>query len=152
MARAILIAVAIVSGFAGCGAKPEPTGPPPSAENGGSLRPVQSAERPEITAGQISKDVVGRVVEVPELSGSGPSDKWTFEADEYRRVEVLEKRATASGVDLLVFMLTRSNPGPGDAGIQVSGHLRLHYEWQGKQWVLRGIENVSFRYSVGVAT
>ena len=152
MVRAILIAVAIHFGFAGCGEKPDSPGRPPSAENAGSLRPVQSAERPEITAGQISKHVVGRVVEVPELSGSGPSDKWTFEADEFRHIEVLEKRVTASGVELLVFMLTRSNPKPGEADVQVSGRLRLRYEWQGKQWVLRGIENVSFRYSVGVAT
>jgi hypothetical protein len=30
--------------------------------------------------------------------------------------------------------------------------LRLRYEWQGARWVLRSIENVSFRYSVGIAT
>jgi hypothetical protein len=113
---------------------------------------VQNAERPEITPGKISKDVVGRVVEVPELSGSGPSDKWTFEAGEYRRIEVLEKHATATGLDLLVFMLTRSDPKPGESDVQVSGRLRLHYEWKEKQWILRSLENVSFRYSLGVAT
>ena len=47
-------------------------------------------------------------------------------------------------------MLTRSRPGEGD--VQVSGQLKLRYEWKGKQWVLRSIENVSFRYSVGVST
>jgi hypothetical protein len=116
------------------------------------MRPVQNGEKPEITAGRISTDVVGRVVDVPELSGNGPSDKWTFEASEYRHIDILEKRATTSGMELLVFMLSRSNPKAGDADVQVSGRLRLRYEWQGARWVLRSIENVSFRYSVGIAT
>ena len=152
MIRVFLIAIAIVCGFAGCGPKPESSDPSASAGSGGSLRPVQSTERPEITAGRISKDVVGQVVDVPEQSGAGPDDKWTFEADEYRRVEILERHPTATGLDLLVFMLTRSNPKPGEITVQASGNLRLHYEWKGKQWILRSIENVSFSYSLGVAT
>jgi len=152
MIRVFLIAVAIVCGFAACGPKPESSGLPPSAASGGSLRPAQSSERPEITAGRISKDIVGQIVEVPEQSGAGPSDKWTFEADEDRRTEILERHPTATGLDLVVFMLTRSNPKPGEIIVQVSGNLRLHYEWKGNQWVLRSIENVSFRYSLGVAT
>jgi len=150
--RAVLIAVVIVSGFAGCGEKPESPGLPPSAGNGGPLRSAQSPERPEITAGRISKDVVGRVVNVPELSGAGPSDKWTFEAAEYRRIDIVERRPTADGLDLLVFMLTRSNSTPGESDVQVSGQLRLRYEWKGGKWLLRSIENVSFRYTLGVAT
>ena len=153
MIRTSLTAVfvcAIVSCLAGCGAKPDSSGPPSAAGDDGALRSVQNSEKPEITTGKISKDVVGRVVDVPELTGSGPSDKWTFEADEYRRIDVLDKRSTPGGVDLLVFMLTRSRPGEGD--VQVSGQLKLHYEWKGKQWVLRSIDNVSFRYTLGVAT
>jgi hypothetical protein len=152
MSRAFLIAVAIVCGFAGCGPKPESSGLPPSAGSGGSVRPVQSSERPEITAARISTDVVGQVVDVPEQSGAGPSDKWTFEAGEYRRIDILERHPTATGLDLLVFMLTRSNPEQDEITVQVSGNLRLHYEWEGKRWMLRSIENVSFRYSLGVAT
>jgi len=150
MIRFALIALAIVFGVAACGAKPEPPTTSSSTGEAGPLRPVQSSERPEITVGKISKDVVGRVVEVPEASGTGPNDKWTFEADEYRRIDILERNPTATGLDLLVFMLTTSRPGEGD--IQVSGQLRLHYEWKGKQWVLRSIDNVSFRYSLGVST
>ena len=150
MIRAILIPVAIVAGLAGCGAKPDSSGVSPSAGDAGSLRSVQSSEKPEITADRISKDVVGRALVIPEVSGAGPNDKWTFEADEYRRIDILDRRPTAAGLDLLVFMLTRSRPGEGD--VQVSGQLKLRYEWKGKQWVLRSIENVSFRYSVGVST
>ena len=111
---------------------------------------MQDAQKPEITVAKISKDVVGKVVTVPDASGTLPDDKWTFEADEYRRIDILEKHTTATGLDLLVFMLSRSRPGEGD--IQVSGQLKLHYEWKGRQWVLRSVENVSFRYSLGVST
>jgi hypothetical protein len=152
MVRVFLITVAIISGLVACGAKPEPPHAPPFAEKGGSLQPVQNSGRPEITVGKISKDVVGRAVDVQERSGSGPSDKWTFEADEYRRIDILERHPTESGLDLLVFMLSRANPMPGESDVQVSGQLRLHYEWKGRQWVLSSIRNVSFRYSVGVAT
>jgi hypothetical protein len=150
MIRAVLIAAATVAGFVGCGAKPDAPGASSAPKDSGSLRSVQNSEKPEITADRISKDVVGRALVVPEVSGAGPNDKWTFEADEYRRIDILDRRPTAAGLDLLVFMLTRSRPGEGD--VQVSGQLRLRYEWKGKQWVLRSIENVSFRYSVGVST
>src|SRR5262245_35724879 len=103
MIRALLTAFVIALGFAGCGPKPEPPAPAPAAEQGDPMRPVQNGEKPEITAGKISKDVVGKVVDVPELSGTGPSDKWTFEASEYRHIDILEKRATTSGMELLVF-------------------------------------------------
>jgi len=92
---------------------------------------------------------VGWVVEVSEATGSGPSTKWTFEAGEYRRVDIHERHPTETGVDLLVFMLTSNNPGPEEDAVQVSGQLRLRYDWKDKQWILRHIENVTFRYSFG---
>jgi hypothetical protein len=152
MFRVFLVAIAIVSGCAGCGAGPDSSVPSSSAADGAALRPAQDSERPEITPAKISKDVVGRAVEVSALSGAGPRDKWTFEAGEFRRIDILERHPTKSGLDLLVFMLSRSIPKPGETQVQVSGQLRLRYEWKGTQWVLRSIENVNFRYSVGVAT
>src|SRR6185503_16305938 len=100
----------------------------------------------------LSKDVVGKVVEVGEVNGFQPSTEWPFEAAEYRRIDILERQASQTGVELLIFMLTRNNPKPGEDDVQVAGQLRLHYEQQGSQWTLRRIENVTFRYSVGVAT
>jgi len=138
----------------GCGPAPERSqgaapGQPASAE--GTLR-VQDKGRPEITSQGISKDVVGKVIRVDEMHGAHPGTEWTFEADEYRRIDILERRATATGADLLVFMLTRSNSKPGEDDVQVSGQLRMSYEWKGDKWVLQKIENVSFRFSIGVAT
>jgi hypothetical protein len=113
---------------------------------------VQDSRRPEVPTEAISRDVVGWAVEISEATGSGPNDKWTFEADEYRRIDILETRASESALEILVFMLTRDNPKPGDSGLQVSGRLRLRYEWRDGRWVLRHIENVTFRYTIGVAT
>ena len=137
-------------GLAGCGEKPEASGSSTAPGDSGSLRSVQDAQKPEITVAKISKDVVGKVVTVPDASGTLPDDKWTFEADEFRRIDILQRNPSSDGIDLTVFILTRSRPGEGD--IQVSGQLKLHYEWKGKQWVLQKIENVSFRYSLGVST
>ncbi|MCC7485939.1 MAG: hypothetical protein IT529_13275 [Burkholderiales bacterium] len=147
-----MMAVTLAAALAGCGAGPQPAGPAAAGGSGGSAIPVQESAKPAITAAQVSKDVVGRIVAVPELSGAGPGDRWTFEAGEYRRVDIVEQRPTAAGRELLVFMLTRSVPKPREPVVQVSGQLRLHYEWKGGRWVLRRIDNVSFRYSVGVAT
>jgi hypothetical protein len=156
MLRTILIIAAILFASVGCGPKQEPSksvapARPAFAEEGGALR-VQDKGRPEITIQGISKDVVGWVVEVGEINGAQPSTEWTFEANEYRHIDILERHTTASGVDLLVFMLTRTNPKAQEEDVQVAGQLRLHYEWKGNKWVLRKIDNVSFRYSLGVAT
>jgi|SRR5262245_53058018 len=156
MLRTALIIVAILFASAACSPKQEPSrsvapARPAFGEEGGALR-VQDKGRPEITVQGISKDVVGWVVEVGEINGSQPSTEWTFEANEYRRIDILERHATASGIDLLIFMLTRANPKPGEDDVQVSGQLRLRYEWKANKWTLRRIENVNFRYSLGVTT
>jgi hypothetical protein len=93
---------------------------------------------------------VGWVVPLSELTGSGPATQWTFEADEYRRLDILERHVTENGIDILVFMLTRNNPGPDDDDVEASGQLRVYYEWKDRRWVIRSIRNLTFRYSVGV--
>lgn len=157
MIRTALIIIAMVSLLSACDtggrtAEGPASGRQPTSRNDKSLQAVQDAGRPEITTDGISRDVVGWVVEIEELTGSGPADKWTFEANEYRRVDIVERHATAAGLDLLVFVLSRSNPKPDEETVQVTGQLGLHYEWRDGKWVLRGIDNVSFRYSLGVAT
>lgn len=154
MIRIALSLATIVLVLMGCGQAQEPStgsaaAQPPLAGKGGSLRFAQDSGKPEISAARISKDVVGWVVEVSQASGSGPSTKWTFEAAEYRRIDILERHETEAGIDLLVFMLTSNNPKPDEDPVQVSGQLRLHYDWKGRQWVLRKIDNVTFRYSIG---
>jgi hypothetical protein len=154
MVRIAFTTAAIVLALAGCGPNREPSSgaapsPPTGAGNGSPLHRAQNSDRPEITIERISKDVVGSVVQVSELTESGSTTEWTFEAGEYRRIDILERRNTETGIDLRIFMLTRNNPKPNEDDVQVSGQLRLHYEWKDKQWVLRNIENLTFRYSLG---
>ena len=95
------------------------------------------------------KDIVGRVVSVSEVTGTWPPTEWTFDAAEFRQVEILDRRETNTGSTVIIFMTTRSNPQPDEDDIQVSGRLQLHYEWKGGLWTLTHIDNLSFRYSVG---
>ena len=156
MLRSAVILIAAVFVLAGCDPAPErstgSTSAGPGMARKTAPRRVQDLRRPEVTTEAISRDVVGRAVEISEATGSGPEDKWTFEADEYRRIDILETHASESALEILVFMLTRDNPKPGDHALQVSGRLRLRYEWRDGRWVLRHIENLTFRYTIGVAT
>jgi hypothetical protein len=156
MLRSAAILFAAVSVLAGCDPGPQRSTGGASAGPGmarkAAPRRVQDLRMPEITTEAISRDVVGWAVEVSEATGSGPNDKWTFEADEYRRIDILETRAGESALEILVFMLTRDNPRPGDRGLQVFGRVRLRYEWRDERWVLRHIENLTFQYTIGIAT
>ena len=41
--------------------------------------------------------------------------------------------------------------GPADDSVQVSDKLQLRYEREGGVWRLKAIENLTFRYTVGLA-
>ena len=145
MTRWILSAVAVFMAVTGC--NPVSDTPP-----GGELRFVQSPGKPEITPEKIVRDVVGRKIRVSEVTGIGPPTEWTFEADEFKRAEILEQRKTEKGMTIVVFMTTHNNPHPDEDNVQVSGKLQLHYEWRIVRWVLTSIDNLTFRYSLGLST
>jgi hypothetical protein len=144
------VAIALFCAVAACSPAPQsstggPSGPAPQTAN-------QDAPRPEITAEKIVRDVIGRVVKITEVNGNSPPTDWTFEADEFKQVEILEREATPAAAAITVFMTTRNNPGPDDEAVQVSGKLRLHYQRKDGEWVLRTIENLTFRYTIGIST
>jgi hypothetical protein len=157
MDRTVLSATAILFALTGCVPAPESasdvtrnTAVP--AGNPGLPRFVQESGKPEVTTEKIVSDIVGRVVQVSEVTGTGPATEWTFEADEFRQVDILERHMTENGLTLVIFMTTRNNPGPGEDHVQVSGRLQLQYERRAGQWILTTIENLAFRYSVGQST
>lgn len=105
-----------------------------------------------ISTEKITHDVVGRMVKVEELTGAGPATEWRFEADEFRRVDVIERTVAEDGITLVVFMTSTSNrQADEDDVIRVSGKLLLHYERTRGQWILKEIENLTFRYALGVS-
>lgn len=149
MVRIVLSVTAILFALTGCSPAPESTSnvtPSP-----GELRLVQEAVKPDIAAEKIGSDIVGRAVHVAELTGAGPETEWTFEAGEFRQVDILEKHVTEKGLTLVIFMMTRNNPRPDEDAVQVSGKLQLQYEWRAGKWILTTIENLTFRYSVGLS-
>ena len=156
MHRTVLSVTAILFALTGCVPAPEPASndtrnPAVQAGNGDLLHFVQDSGKPELTAEKIVSDIVGRVVQVPALTGPGPETEWTFEADEFRQVGILERHMAENGLTLVIFMTTRNNPRPDEDNVQVSGKLQLQYEWRAGRWVLTTMENLTFRYSIGLS-
>jgi hypothetical protein len=148
--RNALSVTAMIFAVTACGPAPEKSSD--STQNADRLQPVQLPEKGDVSPEKIAGDIVGRVVRVSDVSGAGDPTEWTFEKKEFRHVEVLERKVTGNTQTLVIFLTTRSNPEADEEQVQVSGKLQLHYERKSGQWVLTGIENLSFRYSVGVAT
>ena len=105
----------------------------------------------EIAVEKISRDLVGRVVPITELAGDGTPTDWTFEAEEFKQVEIVDTQINGNTATIVIFMTTRNNAGPEDDAVQVSGKLQLRYEREGGRWNLKTIENLTFRYTVGLA-
>jgi hypothetical protein len=157
MDRIVLSVTAILFALTGCVPAPESPsnatpGPAVPAGNHDLLHYVQDAGRPEVTAEKIMSDIVGREVQVFELTGAGPATEWTFEADEFRQADILERQMAGNELTVVIFMTTRNNPRPDEDDVQVSGKLRLQYEWRAGQWILTTLENLTFRYSLGQST
>jgi hypothetical protein len=131
--------------------------PAPDSSSGRSSGPAiqianQDVARSAITAEKIVRDVVRRVVMITQVAGDSTPTEWTFDADEFRQVEILDSEITQTSAVITVFMTTRNNPGPDEDAVQVSGKLKLRYQRKGAEWVLSTIENLSFRYTVGIST
>lgn len=150
MSRVNFVAIALSCSVVACSPAPE------SASSGASDRVIQTANqdvaRPVVTADKIMRDVVGRVIKITHVSGNNPPVDWTFEADEFKQVEILEREDKLETAAVTVFMTTRNNPGPDEDAVQVSGKLRLHYQRKGSEWVLMMIDNLTFHYTIGIST
>jgi hypothetical protein len=150
MFRLHLTAFALICTLAACSPAPE------SAKGGASAPAMQTANqdaaRGDVTAEKILRDIVGRVVKITEVGGDSQPTEWTFDAGEFRQMEILDRKTTPTSAAITVFMTTRNNPRPDEDAVQVSGRLILHYQRKGGEWVLTTIENLSFRYTIGVAT
>ena len=149
MLRPVLTLVVLLFALTGCGQAPDPA-------STATIRPdpqqlVQNSRRPEITTEKIAGDLAGKKVSVSELTGDGPGNEWTFNAGNFRQVNILEKNVTNTGLTLVIFMTTRNDPKAGEPQIHVAGKLELQYEWKAGQWALATVKNLTFRYTVGGA-
>ena len=156
MDRTVLSITVILFALMGCVPAPESSSnvtrnPAVPVGNRDLLHFVQESDKPEVATKKIVSDVVGRVIQVSDLTGAGPATEWTFDADEFRQVDILERHMTEKGLTLVIFMTTRNNPGPDEDPVQVSGKLQLQYERTAGQWILTTIENLTFRYTIGLS-
>lgn len=138
----------IVLAASGCGPAKESQ---PAAGSAPALKSVQQSQNGEITPDRISSDIVGRKVRISDTDGMN-ANEWTFDAGEFRRVAIIERKTTPRGESLIVFVTTQNNPEPNEDQVRVAGKLQLNYVKKGGQWVLSNIENLNFQYSIGVAT
>ena len=145
---------ATVVALTGCGPKPATRAEVVRHVDG--LQSVQQAQsqydNSAVNAEKISLDIVGKVVRVSQSTGMGGGNEWTFDADEFRRIVILETKDTPKGQTLVIYLTTQNNPAANEEQVQVSGKLQLDYDRQAGVWVLTGIENLSFRYTLGVST
>lgn len=146
--RSAVCVVAVVLTAAGCGPAKESR---PAARTDSALKSVQQSQQSEITPDRIASDIVGRKVRITDTEGQNQNE-WTFEASEFRRVAILERKTTGKGEMVVVFITTQNNPEPNEDQVRVAGKLQLVYVKKGGQWVLSNIENLNFQYSIGVAT
>jgi hypothetical protein len=145
---------ATVVALTGCG--PDTTTRAEVSRPVDGLRSVQQSQsqsdNSQVNAETISRDIVGKVVRITQSSGMGGGNEWTFDADEFRRIVILETKDTPTGQTLVIFLTTQNNPTTNEEQVQVSGKLQLDYDRQSGNWVLTRIENLSFRYTIGVST
>lgn len=146
MLRILFTVVALLFASAAC------TEAPDAASGSGTMPAANQDGAQLIAVEKIARDLVGRVVQITEVTGDGTPTDWTFEADEFKQVEIVEQQASDNVATIVIYMTTRNNAGPNDDAVQVSGKLQLRYERQGGNWQLKAIENLSFRYTVGLAT
>ncbi len=140
---AALLAALLVFGLASCSKTPEAST---------SLIPVATKDQAAITAEKIKQDLIRRKVLIYGTNQDLPDDVWTFDSDEPKQVQILDQQVTRDGLTVVILMTTVDNPSRyQEEPIGVSGKLRLDYVKQGSRFVLRNIENLSFRYSVGVS-
>ncbi len=139
--------VALVAAIAGC----SPERDTQTARSQPALKSVQQSQNSEITPDKIATDIVGRKIRISDTGGANQNE-WTFEASEFRRVAIIERKTTGKGETLVVFVTTQNNPESNEEQVRVAGKLQLTYVRKGGQWVLSEIENLNFQYSIGVAT
>ena len=153
MVRTIVSLVALVAFSSACSLEsPDPAQSAQTSSerrSGDSVR-VQLAQASEITVAKILKDIIGQQVQVTDSAGEAQPMEWTFEENEPKHAEILERQAKGNSIALIIQLNTGGAPGSDDANVQLTGRLRLHYERSGQGWVLKRIDNVTFRYSRGM--
>ena len=150
MIRTLILATALLLTCAACSQSSDSTIDKSPSSASSSANQVTGPV--EILAERIKGDVVGRVVTVTKDTDDEAPVEWTFDPDEVKQVEILDRELGPATVAVTVFITTHNYPNSDESAIQVTGKLRLLYQRQGAEWTLDSIENLTFHYKVGVST
>jgi hypothetical protein len=139
----VLFVALVFLALSGCSKAPEASTP---------LIPVMQHDQAVLTVEKIKQDLVRRRVHISGVTEDLPDDVWMFDFDEPKQVEILQQQATDRGLTVVILMRTGDNPNRNEEEpIEVSGKLRLDYLKQGSRLMLKDVENLTFRYSIGIA-
>lgn len=110
--------------------------------------PAASDDRPEITEETIKEHLVGEFLRrIPAADGSKQTSSWSFQRNEPKTVQIVEKKVESESAVVVIDIKTGSHPDNEDK-IELWGQLRLHYQlesgWVLRQWEIRHIDNLSF--------
>src|SRR5215211_3631052 len=97
---------------------------------------------PPITAQEMERDIVGKTVSVLRFKTERP-DTWTFRKDDETKIAVVGSTCRSGEALITIDIKTRASAGIAMA--RATGRLRLSYERVGGEWVLRKVENESFK-------
>ena len=142
----VVLAVALAAGCSSESGDSQPVGIGPGSDRGPTV-PIQLSQGPEVTVDRILQDLIGKNVSVQDAAGQSQPMDWVFEADEPKDAEIIESRKSDTGLSVVIQLNTGGAPGSQDANVQLSGRLMLNYQWNGRDWVLREIRNITFRFS-----
>ena len=85
---------------------------------------LQADKRPEITPGQIEKEIAGKMV-----------GTWIFQKSEWRDIDILESKYDKDRATITINVDTIRNK---------TGSLRLRYRWVDGRWKLHRMFNIDF--------
>jgi hypothetical protein len=96
---------------------------------------------PPITTQKIEHDIVGQTVSVSGFRTAKP-DTWTFQDNE-AKITLTGSTCRSNEARITIDIETRASHGIALA--MASGRLRVTYERVGNEWILRKVENESFK-------
>ncbi len=97
---------------------------------------------PPITAQKIEHDIAGRTIGVTGFKTDKP-DSWTFDKVNEKKIIIEGSNCRSQKARIMIDVKTRASAGIAIA--EASGKLQLYYERVENEWILREVENVSFK-------
>ncbi len=111
------------------------------------LSSLACQRHPEITTSMIEKDIIGKVIR-GIVYERGMGINWRFDKEESRTIAILEANYQENKAVLIINIEARGVV-KGFFGrthvAELSGRIRLHYEWIVDQWNLLKVENLTFK-------